>query len=300
MDDILRPIYQERASQANTLGVLIIEKRENDIPATDTFDVILLVIVRNGDSSVAVKHYTYGDKKAALHIVTDQQLKEWLLLGSNKKIFDWLYNGKITFDRNEYIHAIKTELKEFPFNGRKLKMGLEFAKLIRRYMDGRVFFENGHYLDTYNHIVHSLHHLARLAIIENGFHPEVTVWQQVKQIEPEIIKLYEELVLSNEPLEKRLELLFLASEFLIHSKMKSGVEHLVSILAEKDIWSIQEIMSHEELRLYSVDLEMLLEYLIEKKVIEVIKEETKGQGIFHRYYRVGKNYCKKTLKPIDL
>ncbi|WP_102273200.1 nucleotidyltransferase-like protein [Cytobacillus massiliigabonensis] len=288
MEDILRPIYQERASQANTLGVLMIKKRQKDIPVTDTFDAVLLVLVAEADSAVSIKHYTYHDKKAALYIVTEQQLNEWLLLGSNKKIFDWLYNGKILFDRNEYIQNIKTELMEFPFYGRKLKMGLEFAKLIRRYMDGKAFFENDQYLDAYNHIVHSLHHLARLAVIEQGFHPEVTVWQQVKQIDPEITKLYEELVTSHEPLDKRLELLFLASEFLIHSKMKSGIQHLVDVLAEKEFWSINEIISHEEVHLYSVDLTMLLEYLIDKGIIEVVMKETKGQGVFHRYYMLGK------------
>ncbi|MBU8880614.1 hypothetical protein BGM26_16790 [Bacillus sp. FJAT-29790] len=288
MEDILRPIYQERASQTNTLGVLMIKKRQNDIPATDTFDTILLILVKEAESPVFVKHYTYNEKKAALFMVTDQQLNEWLLLGTNKKIFDWLYNGMVIFDRNEYVSNIKTELKEFPFNGRKLKMGLEFAKLIRRYMDGKAFFENDHYLDAYNHVVHSLHHLARLAIIENGFHPEVTVWQQVKQIEPEIIKLYEELVSSQESLDKRLGLLFLASEFLINSKMKSGINHLVDVLAGKDYWSINEIMNHEELELYSVDLGMLLEYLIDKNIIEVVTKETKGHGVFHRYYKLRK------------
>ena len=34
------------------------------------------------------------------------------------------------------------KLQEFPFDGRKLKMGLEFAKLIRRYMDGKAFFDH--------------------------------------------------------------------------------------------------------------------------------------------------------------
>ncbi len=286
MEDILRPIYQERASQENTLGVLIIEKKQKDMLITDTFDTILLVLVKDADLPLFIKHYTFNEKKAALHIVTDHQLKEWLLLGTNKKIFDWLYNGKVIFDKNEYIHEIRTELNEFPFYGRKLKMGLEFAKLIRRYIDGKTFFDNGHYLDTYNHIVHSLHHLARLSIIENGLHPEVTVWQQVKQIEPEIIKLYEELVLSSEPLDKRLELLFLASEFLIHSKMKSGISHLINVLAEKEYWSIQEIIDHEELKLYSVDLEVLLEYLIDKRIIEVIEKKTKGTGIFHRHYKI--------------
>lgn len=288
MEDILRPIYQERASQANTLGVLMIEKTEKALSITDTFDAVLLIIVEHADEQVFVKHYTYGSKKAALHIVTKKQINDWILMGSNRKIFEWLYSGKVLFDRNEYIQQLKHELKEFPFKGRKLKMGIEFAKLIRRYTDGKTLFDNQNYFDAYNHVVHSLHHLARLTIIENGFHPEVTVWNQVRQMEPEIMKLYEELVHSHEPLEKRLELLFLASEFLIHSRTRLGANHLLDILADKEVWTIQDIIQHDELKYYSVDLSILLEYLIDKNIIAIENVKTKGKGIEHRYYKVVK------------
>jgi Nucleotidyltransferase-like/Helix-turn-helix domain len=286
MEDILRPIYQERASQSNTLGILLVEKKQRMSQTTDSFDVILLVIVKEAEQPVYTKLYSYDDKKAAMHVITVDKLQEWLLLGNNRKIFEWLHNSKIIFDRNEYVANLKIELQEFPFNGRKIKMGLEFAKLIRRYVDGKALFENKQYLDAYNHVVHSLHHLARLAIIENGLHPELTVWQQVKQIEPEIYKLYEELVNSEETLEQRLELLFLASEFLIHSRTKIGTAHLLSILSNKEYWMFHEIMSEDELRPYSVDMSVLLEYLIEKHLLEIVNLETKGQGVFHRCYRV--------------
>ncbi|AGK52468.1 nucleotidyltransferase-like protein [Bacillus sp. 1NLA3E] len=286
MKHILRPIYQERASQANTLGVLMIEKRENASPITDTFDTVLLIIVKESEQPLFVKHYSYEDKKAALNIVSETQLNDWLLLGSNRKVLEWLFNGQILFDRNDFIHNLKVELREFPFYGRKIKMGIEFAKLIRRYMDGKSFFENGQNLDAYNHIVHSLHHLARLSVIENGFHPEMTVWNQVKQIEPQIYKLYEELITSEETIEKRLELLFLASEFLIHSRTQIGAAHIIDTLNEKEIWTFDEMINHPELSLYSVDLSVLLEFLIEKKYITVVTKETKGYGVFHRYYKV--------------
>lgn len=286
VEDILRPIYQERASQVNTLGVLMIEKREKSIPFTDTFDIILLILVKEAEQSVLIKHYSYLEKKAAMHIVTEAQLNEWLLLGSNRKIVEWIYSGRVLFDRNEFLQNLKAELKEFPFNGRKLKMGLEFAKLIRRYMDGKAFFENKQYLDAYNDILHSLHHLGRLSLIEKGFHPEVTVWKQVKQIEPDIFKLYNELVTSEEELEKRLELLFLASDFLIHSRTEIGMSHLIEVLKTKDFWSFNEVLSHPELKLYSIDLEVLFAYLIQKHLIEVVNIETKGKGLFHRNYKV--------------
>lgn len=288
MEHILRPIYQERASQANTLGVLMLEKNQNQksSPITDTFDAILLIVVEEAEQPVYIKHYIYNEKKAALHVVSESQIKEWLLFGSNRKIVEWLFNGKILFDRNEYLFNLKKELNEFPFDGRKIKMGLEFAKLIRRYVDGKAFFENEQYLDAYNHIVHSLHHLARLAVIENGFHPEVTVWHQVKQIEPEIYKLYEELIYSEETLEQRLELLFLATEFLIYSRTQIGSAHILEVMVQKETWSFNDIMEHSELALYAVDLGVLLEYLIEKHIVEVVKFKTKGPELYHRHYKV--------------
>ncbi|WP_409291596.1 nucleotidyltransferase-like protein [Peribacillus sp. SCS-37] len=287
MEDILRPIYQERASWPSTLGVLLIEKNPNEVSTTDTFDYILLMVVNDSDEPVTIKHYMYKDQKAALHIVHQDQLDEWMLLGTNKKIIEWIFNGRIVFDRNEYLENLRTELQEFPFYGRKLKTGIEFAKLIRRYLDGKSFFENGHFLDAYNHIIHSLHHLARLEIIDQGFHPEVTVWNQVRLIRPQIFKLYEELVSSQESLSKRLELLFLASEFLIHSRTQLGSQHIIDVLSAKEgYWSIAELIQHPELRYYSVDLEIVLEYLVDKNVVDIVEVETKGQGIYHRYYTV--------------
>ncbi|RFU68170.1 hypothetical protein D0469_12975 [Peribacillus saganii] len=287
MEDILRPIYQERASMPSTLGILLIEKRNNAVSMTDTFDFILFVIAEKSEEAVYLKHYTYKDQKAALHIVQEEQLKEWVLLGTNRKVVEWIQSGRILFDRNEYLHDLKQELRDFPFYGRKIKMGIEFAKLIRRYMDGKAFFDNGHYIDAYNHIVHSLHHLARLELIEQGLHPELSVWNQVKMIEPEIFKLYEELVNSEEPLEKRLELLFLASDFLIYSRTGSGSQHILEIMSsQSEPWSIAGLMEHPELQYYSVDIGVLLEYLIDKNLINIVNVETKSEEIFHRYYKV--------------
>ena len=286
MEQILRPIYQERASHESTLGVILIEKREKVSPITDTFDSILLIVTKENETPVFTKHYTYLDKKAAMHIVTEKQLHKWLLLGSNRKIVDWLFNGRIIYDRNEFMENLKTELKDFSLNGRKIKMGIEFSKLIRRYLEGKMFFEEKNYMDAYNHMVESLHHLARLAVLEQGLPPEVTVWSQVKKMEPAIYKLYEELILSEEPIDKRLELLFLASEFFIHSRTNDGAQHIREVMGKKDRWTIQELHEQEELKNYSSNLEVFIEFLVERDLILVEKVETKSEKIFHRYYYV--------------
>ncbi|MGN1400075.1 MAG: nucleotidyltransferase-like protein [Bacillus sp. (in: firmicutes)] len=289
MEDILRPIYQERASAQTTLGILLIEKKESISDITDSFDYILLIISETDDQPVQVKHYSYNDEKAALYVVSMKKINEWLMLGSNRRATEWLHHGKIIFDRNESVASLKQEIREFPFNGRSLKKGIEFAKLIRRYTDGKAFFDAGHYMDAYNHIIHSLHHLARLDIIEKGFFPEITVWEQVKHMEPQIYKLYEELITSEEPLDKRLELLFLASEFLIYSKTETGIQHLVDVLSTKEeAWSFGELSNHPEVCHYDVDLSVLLEYLIEKGYIVVEDIPTKGPKLFHRRYKRAK------------
>ncbi|MFJ7973308.1 nucleotidyltransferase-like protein [Psychrobacillus sp. NPDC096389] len=286
MEALLRPIYQERASDSNTIGIISIEKREEVSPITDTFDSILLIVTLEAEQPIFTKHYSYDEKKAAMHIITEKQLKKWLLVGTNPKLVDWILNGRVVFDRNEYVETLKKELDDFPINSRKVRMGIEFAKLSRRYMEGKVFFEQLNYLDAYNHIVDSLHHLARLAVFENGMHPEVMVWKQVKQLDPAIYKLYDELISSKESLEKRLELLFLASEFLIHSRTKDGAQHILEVLSSKEFWTIQEIHEQEELKKYSVDLEVFIEFLVDKGFILIEKQTTKSNEIMHRCYKV--------------
>lgn len=288
MDYILRPIYQERASQPETLGVILVSKREDQINITDSFDEILLIIVKEGEQPIYTKHYSYEDKKVAMHVVTEELLKKWIYIGRNRRIVDWIFHGRVMFERNEYLTRLKLKLEDHSFFGRKIKCGVQFAKLIRSYSEGKEFFNQGDYLDAYQHVVKSLHYLARLSVIENGLYPEVTVWSQVKKIEPSIYKLYEELLTSTESVEKRLELLFLAIEFSMNSKISTCAQHIVETLLSKDVWTIQEMHSHPELKYYSVELEFFIEYLIEKGYIIVELVESKNEVISHRYYRAGK------------
>ncbi|MEL3962371.1 nucleotidyltransferase-like protein [Lysinibacillus endophyticus] len=293
MEHILRPIYQERASQAETLGVILVTKCEETKSITDTFDTVLLIVVKEAEQPIFTKHYLHENQKMAMHVITETVLNKWLYIGSNRRVVDWIFHGKVIFDRNEYLHNLRLKLQEFPFFGRKIKTGIQFCKLIRRYFEGKEFFNNGNYLDSYNHVVDSLHHLARLSVIDNGLYPEVTVWSQVKKIEPAIYKLYEELVMSSESLEKRLELLFLAIEFLINSRTHDGAQHIVETMLSKETWTIQELHNHPELTYYSIDLEVFVEYLIDKGYILVDPAIAKSEMVFHRHYSVDKEFVER-------
>lgn len=290
MEYILRPIYQERASHPDTLGIILINKRDDELNRTNNFDSILLIIVKNHEKPIFTKHYMYGDMKMAMHIVTEQRLRKWLFIGSNRNLVNWIFYGKVIFDRNEFVYKLRSELQEFPFNGRKIKTGIQFSKLIHRYLEGKKLFEHGDYLDAYHHVVHSMHHLARMSVIDNGIYPEVTVWSQVKKIEPAIYKLYEELVTSTESIEKRLELLFLASEFMINSRTRDGAQHLIETMLEQETWTIQDLHNHPDLKYYATNLEIFIEYLIDKGYILVEPLVAKNATVFHRLYKVSKEF----------
>lgn len=282
----LRSIYQERTSDPETLGVILVEKRKKGDPVTDTFDAILLIITMDEKVPIFTKHYTSKSGKAAMHVISKSQLRKWALVGSKRKVIDWIYYGKVLFDRNEFVETLKKEILAYPSNQRNIKMGLELSKLVRAYIEGKTFFEQENYLDAYFHVVKSLHYLARLAVVEKGYHPEVTVWSQIKKIDPSIYKLYEELVMSEESIEKRLELLFLASEFFLHNRTANGAQHILGVISRKGKWEIQELHEYEELQLYSTELEVYIEYLIEKGFITVVQSESKNELISHRCYTV--------------
>lgn len=63
MENLLRPIYQERASRPDTLAVMLIERRNQTSSATDNFDAALLIIVNKAEDPVFVKHYEFDGKR---------------------------------------------------------------------------------------------------------------------------------------------------------------------------------------------------------------------------------------------
>ncbi|PRO65496.1 nucleotidyltransferase-like protein [Alkalicoccus urumqiensis] len=286
MEEMMRALYQDKTGDADTAAVVTMERRGHDDVSTDYFDAVILIIKENGRRQWEIKHYEADGVTAAVHIVATEQIDEWLTHGTNRRAVEWMVRGRVVYDRDEFMKNYRRHLNTFPEEKRQTKIGMEFSRLVRRYADGRSLFASGHYLDAYNQIVHALHHLARLAVIEKGYYPEVTVWEQVKRLEPEIHKLYSELTSGREPLEKRLELLLLANEFEMTTKVKLGSAHLLSIMEEaEEAWSVEDLKERVSFHDYSLDITLLLEYLVQRGVLRVILKETKGRGIQHRLYK---------------
>jgi hypothetical protein len=287
VDSQLRLLYQERSSHNDTLGILLIQKKEMLSPVTDGFDSILLVVNQNVQEQWYVNHYHYDNKKVQVISVNKNELNQWLAAGSNRRAVEWVLYGKVLFDRNEYIASLKNRLEAFPYELRKKKMCVEFARLIRRYQEGKELLRSGDHLDAFNQILHALHHWARLSVIENGYHPEVTLWRQVKNIDPEIHKLYDELIMGSESLDKKIELLLIASEFSLMSKTRIAAAHLIEIMSLKEeAWLFQELLLHADVKEYSLDLGILLEHLLKKHIIDEVYVHDMGGELQSRAYRL--------------
>ncbi|HLS10051.1 nucleotidyltransferase-like protein [Lentibacillus sp.] len=290
MEDLLRPIYQERASNPSTLGIILIERKKPNSPITDNFDVVLLIIVRSLETDWQEKHYElYNGKTAVMHTITEDLLRRWIDTSGYRKAVEWIIAGKTIFDRNEYISRLKEQLRSFPHEKRDLRKAMEFGKLIKSYTDVKDLYISEQYKDAYTRMIHSLHYLARLAIIEKGYYPEVTLWNQVKKIDPEVYKLYDELIRSNEEIAKRVELMILAADFAISRKAKVSAKHLLDIMETKNgAWSYEEIKQNANVQPYELDLNAMLNYLTEKGILAAVRIDTKGEGVYERKYRVNR------------
>ncbi|MEC5424124.1 nucleotidyltransferase-like protein [Virgibacillus sp. C22-A2] len=287
MESFLRPIYQEHASDSDTLGVLLMEKTGKNSPITDNFDVILLIIVSKANQSWHAKHYEFEGKTAAMHIVMEEVLMEWIDTSGYRRAVEWIINGKVIFDRNEYINTLKNELRDFPYEKRNLRKAIEFGKLVKSYSEAKDLYEANEYKDANSKILYSLHYLARLAVIEKGYYPEVTVWRQVKKIDLEVYKLYEEFIESNEEINKRIQLMIIAMDFVISNRAMVSVEHLLAIMNTKDTpWSYAEVESSPMISAYTLDLTAIISYLVEKEIVTTVKQPTKSEGVYQRKYIV--------------
>ncbi|WP_134699865.1 hypothetical protein [Ammoniphilus sp. YIM 78166] len=146
---------------------------------------------------------------------------------------------------------------------------VEYSRLVSAYMEAKEYLKEGHLLDSYNSIHQSLQHWAKLVIMEVGERQGMTVWEQLREIDPSVYKLYEELVTSQEPLDKRIELLLLALDFSVLSQMENCVQFMLDILSSREHpWRMQEIIEYPAIAELSIDVELLLRKMQKRSLIK--------------------------------
>ncbi|MEX2461622.1 MAG: nucleotidyltransferase-like protein [Paenibacillaceae bacterium] len=238
---------------------------------TDAFDLLVVVVAESKDITKSLFHYIKEGYRIQERWISPADLELWLFNRENRNIIYWILQGEILLDQGTYLESLRHRLLEFPELFKEQKLLMEFSLFLSKFIQSKEYLAEGHYLDAYSSILESLQHWARIVIIEEDNHPELTVWRQVRLINPGVYKLYEELTLSSETLRQRVELVILACEFSVMSKMKSCCKLLLRILEERNSpWSVDEIQAHVDLKHLRINVSLLLDKLVKKSLIREV------------------------------
>lgn len=270
METIRNYMVEKYRQDPDTISVSVVPSPAPFSPVADGLDVAVLVI-RQSMNSDSTTHYIKDDIRIQERCLHPAKLEQWIVNGGNRNVIHWILQGEIVMDRNLYLEGLRHRLLEFPEELRAKKLIVEFDHFLKSFMQSKQYLTDGHLLDAYSNILAALCHWARITIIEEGIHPEVLVWAQVRKINPGVYKFYEELTSNHETMEKRIQLVVLACEFSVMSKMESCCTALLNVLhSREEPWSLQELMQIPQLDELQLDLSLLLNKLARKSLIREI------------------------------
>ncbi|KRF19798.1 nucleotidyltransferase-like protein [Paenibacillus sp. Soil787] len=271
------------------ISVMAVDNPKQLPSLTDGFDTLLLIVTNDLSLNNHTTNYIRDDSRIQERWVDPSSIEQWIRHGVNRNILHWLLKGEILLDQNTYLEGLRHRILEFPGDLREHKLLVEFSLFLRKYLQSKEYILDEHLLDAYNNILEALHHWARIVIIEDGYHPEITVWRQIRAINPGVYKLYEELTMSKETLKQRVQLVLLACEFSVMSKMERCCEAFIQILKENEMpLSTDELQQHSQLVELRTELPLLLNKLVKKgliKEVAVLIDEENSE-IELRYTRV--------------
>lgn len=271
MEHINERIASSYREHPDLVGLAVIENPYPYNPLIDGLDLLVLVILKKDIALNETEHVRLEGKRVLIRTIDPNSLNEWVSGGENRNIIEWLVRGEILVDRDGYLNGVRERLLQFPNSMREQKQFTEFAGFLRTYLQAKQDLLDGNLLDAYSHVLTALHHWAHIVLIEEGRHPELTVWKQLKRVHPGIYKLYEELTVSPETLEQRVQLVMLGCEFSVMNKMKSSCSLLFDILASREEpWSIAELQSHSSINVLHVDLSLVLQKLVMREYIREV------------------------------
>jgi hypothetical protein len=288
MESIGSFVKDKWSGHPTVTSVLAVTTQSRFTPLVDGFDVLLLVVTTDEKFNQYTTHYIKDNTSIQERWVTSDGLDRWVVAGENRSIIQWILQGQIWIDHEGYLEKMKHNLLLFPIEMREQKLFIEFSLFLKTYLQSKHYLKEGHLLDAYSNILEALVHWARIAIIESGIHPEVTLWKQLEQINPGIYKLMEELAETSETLEQRVQLVLLACEFHVMSKMQDCCTLLIKVLrSRKEPFSPYELMQHSLLQPLHTDLATVLKKLVKRGLIQeayIINEQEGELGAIELQY----------------
>ncbi|MCJ8014471.1 nucleotidyltransferase-like protein [Paenibacillus sp. KQZ6P-2] len=243
------------------------------------FDFIVLIVHEEQAAELAVEHTLIGDLPCQVLHVTIESLQRWLIAGEKGDLIRCFMEGELVHDQEGRLAMLRQEYIEFEQPLRDRKMLYEFSRFLSIYVEAKRYMQAGYVIDAYQCVLDSLKHWARIELIERGVLPDKAVWEQVKELNTAIHKLYEELTQSTETIQQRVELVLLACEFSVMSKMAECSVHLLQILRGRSKpWSIEELIHHPDLKMVRNELPLVMRKLVNRSLVKEFAVWTEFSG----------------------
>jgi hypothetical protein len=278
--------YVKRILQSDHVqSVLLLDKDKKCGLFLDGADLLYMVIVNRPQPQWEIKHVVYRGRQIVEYRISQWQVEYWSIHGGDERIVSWFHQAEVVYDQHDYVTRIRERFTRLSDHSHKLQVCKEYSRFLRHYVEAKELLQQQMALDAYQSVLHALHGWARLVTCEAGEQPQVSIWNQVKNIDSTVYKLYEELIASQEPLEKRIELLLLPIEFSVMSKMKSCTQFLIDILQTKSRpWSITELYQHPELIKGQIDLHILLDKMVKRSLVQEVVLQQEGDHLYEKGY----------------
>ncbi|WP_238653002.1 nucleotidyltransferase-like protein [Paenibacillus piscarius] len=258
----------------NVLGAVAWRRRGEDTfqsALLHDYDMVILMLYEEQETERIITHTIAGDQRTQSVHVGLSALERAVMAGDNNELLTSLISGEVIWDPKGILVEMRKQLNRFDGALKERVLFMEFARFLHMYIKSKRYIEAGCTMDAYNCVLIALYHWARIEVSEAGHFPEPAVWGQVKNLNSPVHKLYEELTISTETLDQRIELILLACEFALMSKMPDCCAMLVRILGSRqEAWSIKELLQHSGLSHLQAELPLVLRKLVSRSLIREI------------------------------
>lgn len=292
MEHIKKQLLELYAEQQDVKGLVLMHNTEHYPFHTNEYVYYLLVVSNSTGTTHKVEHLEIQQERIFVRTIHMKDLENATTMQSRYNVMDWLMSGEIIWDHNHYLDEMKRCIINFPNKLRDQRKLSEFSGYLKTLFQAKRNLAEGNQLDAYSQILISIHHWAHIVLIEEGIHPELTVWKQLRKVHPGIYKLYEELIASPETIKQRVELVILACEFSVMSKMKQCCKYLLDIMQEREhSWKISELEQHPELQYIVDDISLIIQKLVQGhhlKEVAVMSNESLDNDILELQYIINK------------
>lgn len=223
--------------------------------------------------------YQEGETTVYLQTLDCRTFSESIQFDINDE-YQFIYmNIQILYEKENCFYPISKYIesnRDFYFNSR---MMLEFSLLLHKYYKSRELYRNEKYLDSYNQLLDGMVHWAKIIVYETHEHPRRDLWDQVREYDLGVYKLYEELTFSEEPLLQRIELMQLVYCNKVLSKTSFYGQPLIEYIRRRSKpVSYREIMNESPFSACSFYVDILLNEMIQRNIVMIHKKKIRTEG----------------------